>query len=140
MEPAKLREGLRRAGLYVAEGDPVLELAAICEVSLADTIKVIERVTKQEADRVVLASTASVEAAKARAEAIVTKSGEWAASQIKAAAVEAAALVAADLRAETVRLQAASRSAVRAAWTAAFCAMVVVAGLAGIVISQLTHG
>ncbi len=140
MDPAKLREGLRKAGLYVAEGDPVLELAAICEVSLADTVKVIERVTTQQADRVTLASTASVEAAKKQAELIITKSGEWAATQIKTAAAEAAALVIADIRTETVKVERASRVAVRAAWATAFCAMVVVAGLAGIVLSQLTHG
>ena len=33
MEPVKLRVGLRKEGLYVAEGDPVLELVAICESS-----------------------------------------------------------------------------------------------------------
>jgi hypothetical protein len=140
MDPAKLREGLRKAGLYVAEGDPVLELAAICEVSLADTVKVIERVTTQQADRVTLASTASVEAAKKQAELIVTKAGEWAATQIKTAASEAAALVIADIRAEAAGVRVASRVAVRAAWATAFCALVVVAGLAGIVLSRLTHG
>ncbi len=140
MDPAKLREGLRKAGLYVAEGDPVLELAAICEVSLADTVKVIERVTTQQADRVTLASTASVEAAKKQAELIVTKAGEWAATQIKTAATEAAALVIADIRAEAAGVRVASRVAVRAAWATAFCALVVVAGLAGIVLSRLTHG
>ncbi len=140
MDPAKLREGLRKAGLYVAEGDPVLELAAICEVSLADTVKVIERVTTQQADRVTLASTASVEAAKKQAELIVTKAGEWAATQIKTAATEAAALVIADIRAEAAGVRVASRVAVRAAWATAFCALVVVAGLAGIVLSRITHG
>ncbi len=140
MDPAKLREGLRKAGLYVAEGDPVLELAAICEVSLADTVKVIERVTTQQADRVTLASTASVEAAKKQAELIVTKAGEWAATQIKTAATEAAALVIADIRAEAAGVRVASRVAVRAAWATAFCALVVVAGLAGIVLSRFTHG
>ncbi len=140
MDPAKLREGLRKAGLYVAEGDPVLELAAICEVSLADTVKVIERVTTQQADRVTLASTASVEAAKKQAELIVTKAGEWAATQIKTAATEAAALVIADIRAEAAGVRVASRVAVRAAWATAFCALVVVAGLAGIILSRITHG
>lgn len=140
MEPAKLREGLRKAGLHVAEGDPVLELVAICEVALADTVKTIERVTKQQADRMTLAATTSVDAAKVRAEAIVTKAGEWSAAQIKTAAADAATLVAADLRAETARLQAASRAAIRAAWTAAFCALAVAAGLGGIVVSRLTHG
>jgi len=140
MDPAKLREGLRKAGLYVAEGDPVLELAVICEVSLADTVKVIERVTTQQADRVTLASTASVEAAKKQAELIVTKAGEWTATQIKTAATEAAALVIADIRAEAAGVRVASRVAVRAAWATAFCALVVVAGLAGIVLSRLTHG
>ena len=139
MEPAKLREGLRRAGLYVAEGDPVLELAAICEVSLADTVQVIERVTRQQADRVTLASTAAVDAAKSQAEAIITKAGEWSAMQLRAAANDAAALVLADIRAETAKVQAASRVAVRAAWVIAFCALVIVAGLAGIVLSRLTH-
>ena len=30
MEPARLRESLRKQGIYVHESDPVLEVAAIC--------------------------------------------------------------------------------------------------------------
>jgi len=100
----------------------------------------LDRQVKVQADRVTLASTASIEAAKKQAELIVTKAGEWAATQIKTAAAEAAALVIADIQTETAKVRVASRVAVRAAWAAAFCAILVVAGLAGIVLSRLTHG
>lgn len=135
-----ITEIARVTGLRITTSDPIMAAAVINEILLDKALVKLDRQVKAQADRVTLASAASVEAAKVRAEAIVTKAGEWSAAQLKTAAADAAALVAADLRVETARLQTASRSAVRAAWTTAFCAMAVVAGLAGIVLSRLTHG
>ncbi len=140
MDPAKLRDGLRKAGLYVAEGDPVLELAAICEVSLTDTVKIIERVTKQQADRVTAASTQAVVDATKAAELLLTEAGAWAETRLKAAAETAAAMVVADIRQETAKVERASRAATRAAWATAFCAAVIVCGLAGMVLARVTQG
>ena len=58
MEPAKLREALRKQGIYVHEGDPVLEIGAICQLAVADIAEAIrasllkelrQEVTKAEA-------------------------------------------------------------------------------------------
>ncbi len=133
-------EVARTIGFRITTSDPILAAAVINEILLDKALVKLDRQVKAQTDRVTLASTASVEAAKKQAELIITKSGEWAVTQIKAGAAEAAALVVADIRAETAKVQVASRVAVRAAWATAFCAMVVVAGLAGIVLSQLTHG
>ena len=118
MEPAKLRDGLRNEGLYVAEGDPVLELVAICEVALADTVTTIERVTKQQADRVTAASAQIVTDAKVAAELIVNDTGEWAETRIKNGGEAAAASILSALRQEASRVERSRRMAVRAAWIA----------------------
>ncbi len=130
----------RTTGLRITTSDPILAAAVINEILLDKALAKLDRQVKTQADRVTLASTAAVDAAKNQAELIVTKAGEWAATQIKTAAIEAAALVIADIRAEAAGARVASRVAVRAAWATAFCALVVVAGLAGIVLSRITHG
>jgi hypothetical protein len=137
VEPAQLREGLRKEGLYVAEGDPVLELVGICEVALADTVKTIERVTKQQADRVTAASAQIVTDAKVAAELIVNEAGEWAETRIKNAGEAAAASVLSTLRQEASRIERSSRMAVRAAWIAAIICLLTVCGLGGIGLAML---
>jgi len=47
MDPAKLREALRKQGIHGHESDPVLEVAAICELAVADTVKAIEGLNKE---------------------------------------------------------------------------------------------
>ena len=42
MDPRKLREALRKQGIFVHESDPILEMAAICEAAMAETLKAIE--------------------------------------------------------------------------------------------------
>ena len=130
----------RTTGLRITTSDPILAAAVINEILLDKALAKLDRQVKIQADRVTLASTASVEAAKKQADLIVTKAGEWAVAQIKAGAAEAAALVIADIRQETSKVERASRVAVRSAWATAFCALVVAAGLAGIILSRLTHG
>ena len=51
MDPRKLREALRKQGIFVHESDPILEMAAICDATMADTLKAIEGVVKAAADR-----------------------------------------------------------------------------------------
>ncbi len=140
MEPSKLREGLRREGLYVAEGDPVLELAAICEVALADTVKTIERVTKQQADRITITSTQTLADAKKQAEALVTGAGAWGEKRIKEAAEAAGAMVLARLREETARAEQASHIAVRIAWVTGVSCLLLLALLGGMALAALGVG
>ncbi|MGI4795227.1 MAG: hypothetical protein ACRYG8_14380 [Janthinobacterium lividum] len=130
----------RETGIKLSSADPVLAVVAINDVLLDAALARLDKQVKAQVDRMTLASTASVEAAKKQTDATITKAGEWAAAQIKAAATEAGVIVIADIRTETVKVERASRVAVRAAWATACCALVVVSGLVGIVISQLTHG
>ena len=135
MDRAKLRDSLRREGLYVAEGDPVLELAAICEVALADTLKVIERVTKQQADRVTAASTQAVVDARKEAELLINEAGDWIENRIKAAGEAAAASVITSVRQETERAERAMRVSVRAAWAIGFFGLMLLSGVAGMALA-----
>lgn len=137
MEPAKLREGLRKEGLYVAEGDPVLELVAICEVALADTVKTIERLTKQQTDRITAASTQAVVDAKRAAELLITEAGQWTEGRIKAAGEAAAVSVIAALQQEVAKATHASLKATRAAWIAAIVAAVALSGVGGMLAATL---
>jgi hypothetical protein len=137
MDQAKLRDGLRKEGLYVAEGDPVLELVAICEVALADTVATIERVTKQQADRITSASAQVVTQARMAANAIVNEAGEWAETRIKTAGEAAAASVLAVLQQETGKAERASRAAAKALLLTGIMAAVVLSGLAGMLLAVI---
>ncbi len=64
MDLARLREALRKQGIYVHESDPVLEVAAICQLAVADTMKAIEGLNKAAADRITASSGQHIEAAK----------------------------------------------------------------------------
>ena len=75
MEPAKLREALRKQGIYVHESDPILEIGAICELAVADTVKAIEGLNKAAADRISAASSQHIEAARQSAAALITEAG-----------------------------------------------------------------
>lgn len=130
----------RETGIKLSSADPVLAVVAINDVLLDAALAKLDKQVKAHTDRVTLASAASVEAAKKQSDVTITKAGEWAAAQIKTAATEAGAMVIADIRIETVKVERASRIAVRAAWATAFCALLVISGLAGIVLSRLTHG
>jgi hypothetical protein len=139
MEPAKLREGLRKQGIHVAEGDPVLELVSICEIALAETVQVIERITKQEADRVAAASTRAVADAENVSEKLVTEAGIWAETRIKAAGEAAAAMVIREIRSDLLKAQRASRTAISAAWITGIMSGITLCGLLGNVFASLRH-
>ena len=51
MDPRKARESLRKQGIYVHESDPILDMAAICDAAMGDTLKAIEGVVRTAADR-----------------------------------------------------------------------------------------
>jgi hypothetical protein len=139
MEPAKLREGLRKQGIHVAEGDPVLELVSICEIALAETVQVIERITKQQADRVAAASTRAVADAENVSEKLVTEAGMWAETRIKAAGEAAAAMVIREIRSDLLKAQRASRTAISAAWITGIMSGITLCGLLGSVFASLRH-
>lgn len=64
MDLRKLREALRKQGIFVHESDPILEMAAICDATMADTLKSIEGVVKAAADRTTVAAAQTVELVK----------------------------------------------------------------------------
>jgi hypothetical protein len=88
MEPARLREALRKQGIYVHEGDPVLEVGAICQLAVADTVNAIEGLNKAAADRISAASSQHIEAARQSAAALITEAGQWSADQLRETAAE----------------------------------------------------
>jgi hypothetical protein len=131
MEPGKLREALRKQGIYVHESDPVLEVAAICEVAVVDTVRAIEGLNKAAADRISAASSQHIEAAKQSAATLITEAGRWSSEQLREAAAEIIASFLKEVRSEVTKAEAASRLSVRAAWVTAGMSAVVLAGMAG---------
>jgi len=131
MEPAKLREALRKQGIYVHESDPVLELGAICQLAVADTVNAIEGLNKAAADRITAAAAQHIEAARQSAAAIITEAGRWSAEQLSEAAAEVSASILKELRPEVMRAEAAARLSVRMAWVTGGISAVAVAGVAG---------
>jgi hypothetical protein len=140
MEPARLRESLRKQGIYVHESDPVLELAAICEFAVADTVKAIEGLNKAAADRISAASNQHIEAARQSAAALVTEAGKWSAEQLRETAAEISASILKDLRPEVLKAQAAARVSVRMAWLTGSFGAIALAGLTGFLLAGLGRG
>jgi CHASE3 domain sensor protein len=140
MEPAKLRESLRKQGIYVHESDPVLEVAAICELAVADTVKAIEGLNKAAADRISAASNQHIEAARQSAAALVTEAGKWSAEQLRETAAEISSSILKDLRPEVLKAETAAQVSVRMAWLTGSVGAIALAGLAGFLLAGLGHG
>jgi hypothetical protein len=137
MEPSKLREALRKQGIYVHESDPVLEIAAICEIAVADTVQAIEGLNKAAADRISAASSQHIEAARRSAATLITEAGRWSSEQLREAAAEIIASVLKEVRSEVIKAEAASRLSVRAAWVTAGMSAIVLAGVGGFWVAGL---
>ena len=137
MESGKLREALRKQGIYVHESDPVLEIAAICETAVADTVRAIEGLNKAAADRISAASSQHIDAARQSAATLITEAGRWSAEQLQEATAEVIASVLSELRSEVIKAEAASRLSVRAAWVTAGMSAAVLAGMAGFWVAGL---
>jgi CHASE3 domain sensor protein len=140
MEPARLRESLRKQGIYVHESDPVLEVAAICQIAVADAVNAIEGLNKAAADRISAASAQHIEAAKQSAAALVTEAGKWSAEQLRDTAAEISASILKDLRPEVMKAEAAARLSLRMAWVTGSLGAVALAGLAGFLLAGLGYG
>jgi CHASE3 domain sensor protein len=131
MQPAKLREALRKQAIYVHESDPVLEIGAICELAVADTVKAIEGLNKAAADRISAAAAQHIEAARQSAAAIITEAGRWSADQLRETAAEISTSILKELRLQVMRTEAAARLSVRMAWVTGGISVVALAGVAG---------
>lgn len=137
MDLAKLRESLRKQGIYVHESDPVLEVAAICQLAVADTVKAVEGLNKAAADRITAASGQYVEAAKQSASALITEAGKWSAEQLRDAAAEISSSILKELRPEVTKAEAAARLSVRMAWVTGGIGAIALAGIAGFWVAGL---
>lgn len=140
MDSRALREALRKQGIFVHESDPVLDVAAICELAMADTLKAIETMVKAAADRTSAASCQAIEAAKTNGEAVVTQGAAFIVGQFRETVRETTATMLAELRQETIRAEHASRFAIRAAWIAGSVGAIALAGIAGILLAGLNFG
>ncbi|HUB49141.1 MAG TPA: hypothetical protein VMB73_29565 [Acetobacteraceae bacterium] len=133
-------EALHKQGIYVHESDPILDVAAICDAAMGDTLKAIEGVVKAAADRTSAAATQAVDASKGTAEAVISQGAAFLAQQFREAVREVTAAMLADLRQEAARAERASRIAVRIAWTFGSLSAAGLAGRGGFLLAGLGHG
>ena len=140
MDPRKAREALRKQGIYVHESDPILDMAAVCDVAMGDTLTAIEGIVKAAADRTSASATQAVDASKGAAEAIISQGAAFLVEQFREVMREATVTMLAELRQETTRAERASRAAVRVAWTLGTLVALGAAGLAGFLLAGLGHG
>ena len=83
MDPRKAREALRKQGIYVHESDPILDMAAVCDAAMGDTLKAIEGIVKAAADRTSASATQAVDASKGAAEAIISQGAAFLVEQFR---------------------------------------------------------
>lgn len=140
MDTRKLREALRKQGIFVHESDPILDMAAICDAAMVDTLKAIDGTVKAAADRTSAAAAQTVEASKDAGEAIISQGAVFLVEQFREVVRETAAAMVAELRQEAARAERASRVAIRSAWVVASVGAIVLAGAAGFLIAGLGHG
>lgn len=119
MDAARLRETLRRQGVYVHQDDPVLEVASICELAMAESLKAIEASNRAAADRITAASVQHLQAAREAAAMLVTEAGTWAAEHLRAAAAEIGTSIKKEVQVEANRVTRAASLSVRIAWSVA---------------------
>lgn len=140
MDPRKAREALRKQGIYVHESDPILDMAAVCDAAMGDTLKAIEGIVKTAADRTSASATQAADASKGAAEAIISQGAAFLVEQFREVIREATATMLAELRQETARAERASRAAVRVAWGLGSLVAIGLAGLGGFLLAGLAHG
>ena len=83
MDPRKAREALRKQGIYVHESDPILDMAAVCDAAMGDTLKAIEGVVKAAADRTSASAAQAADASKGAAEAIISQGAAFLVEQFR---------------------------------------------------------
>ena len=103
MDPHKLREALRKQGIFVHESDPILEMAAICDVAMTDTLKAIEGIVKAAADRTSAAAAQTVDASRKAGDVLINQGAGFLVEQFREVAREATFAMLDELRREDVR-------------------------------------
>src|SRR5579859_5993789 len=140
MDSRKLRESLRKEGIFIHENDPILETAAIYNLTMADTLKAFEGVVKAAADRTSAAAAQTVDASRKASDALINQGTSYLVEQFREVAHEATAAMLVELRRETAKAERASRTAIHIAWAMAGAGAVILAGFAGFLLAGLRHG
>ena len=140
MDLRKLREALRKQGIFVHESDPILEMAAICDATMADTLKSIEGVVKAAADRTTVAAAQTVDSSRRAADALINQGANFLVEQFREVAQEATATMLIELRRETAKAERATAIAVRLAWAFASLGAIVLAAFAGFILAGFVRG
>lgn len=140
MDSRKLREALRKQGIFIHESDPVLEMAAICDVTMADTLKAIEGVVKAAADRALAAAAQTVDASRKAGDALINQGASYLVEQFREVANEAMAAMLVELRRETAKAERASRTVIHIAWAMTGAGAIILAGFSGFLLAGLRHG
>ena len=140
MDPRKLREALRKQGIFVHESDPILEMAAICDAAMSDTLRAIEGVVKATADRTSAAAAQTVDASRKAGDALINQGATFLIEQFREVTREATAMMLAELHQETAKAVRANRTAVRIAWALGSVGALVLAGFAGFLLAGFGRG
>jgi len=140
MDPRKLREALRKEGIFIHESDPILEMVAICNVTMADTLKSIEGVVKAAADRTSAAAAQTVDASRKASDALINQGASFLVEQFREVAREATAVILIELRQETAKAERMSRTAIHIVWVLSGVGAIALAGFIGFLLAGLGHG
>lgn len=122
----------------VDPNDPVFVLATISELMLAAEKTEFQRIMTSTLDQVSAANVQAETAARAKAEAIVTKAREWAADRIRLAGETAAARIQADLGKAEAEAQAIGRRLKWAVIAAVVCSAAALSATASTVVAMWT--
>ena len=118
MERDKLIALVRKqAGFKLDADDPVLAVVAINEVLFEAALAKLDQSVIMALDRMAAMNVQNEVSAKRAASDVINGASDWLTTKFKEVAQEATAEMLAELRQETARAEAASRVAVRAAWT-----------------------
>lgn len=139
MDPHRAREVLRKQGIFIHENDPVLDVAALCDAAMSDTLTAIEGVVKAAADRTSAAAAQTIDAAKETAETVISQGAVFLVEQFRETVRDATGTMLAELRKEAARTTRASRLAVRIAWGLASLAAIVLAWVGGFLLATFGH-
>ena len=108
----------RETGVRLEDADPILVAAVINERLLDAALDDLRKLVRGAADQLSAAGVQNEASAKQVASGIINNAADWLEVRFRTVAQEATAMMLAELREETARAEAASRTAVRAAWTA----------------------
>lgn len=127
----------KETGVKLSPSDPVLAVVAINEALLEEAVATLDKSVKVAVDRFAAAGVQNEASARKVAGDIITKAADWLEGRFKAVAQEATAGMLAELREETAKAEAASRTAVRAAWAAGVIGAAALSAIAGFGIAGL---